>query len=73
MRRDLPVAIIVPAVMVGFAVVLMIWALSGSSGARMASPAPAVTTTGAVSPRPNDSAGRSPAAAANGAAVGGAR
>jgi hypothetical protein len=63
--RDLPYAIIVPAVMVGFAVVLMIWAISGSSGSRMAGHAPAMTTTGAASPRPNDGAGRPPVAASS--------
>ena len=58
MRRDLPYAIIVPAVMVGLAVVLMIWAISGGSGARMAGQGLALTTTGAALPRPSDSAVR---------------
>jgi hypothetical protein len=65
MRRDLPYAIIVPPVMVGFAVVLMIWAISGSSGGRMASQAPAMTTTGAALPRLNASTVRLPVAASN--------
>ena len=58
MRRDLPYAIIVPAVMVGLAVVLMIWAISGGSGARMAGQGLALTTTGAAPSRPSDSAVR---------------
>jgi hypothetical protein len=59
MRRDLPYAIIVPAVMVGFAVVLMIWAISGDSGPRMAGHEQAPATTGAAPRRANDSAIRS--------------
>lgn len=54
MRRDLPYAIIVPAVVVGFAVVLMIWAISGGRGARMAGQGLALTTTGAAPSRPSD-------------------
>jgi hypothetical protein len=65
MRRDLPYAIIVPAVVVGFAVVLMIWAISGGSGARMAGQGLALTTTGAAPFRPSDSAVRSPASPGN--------
>ncbi len=60
MRRNLPYAIILPAVMVGFAVVLMIWAISGGSGARIADQGLALTTTGAAPSRPSDSAVRSP-------------
>jgi len=59
MRRDLPYAIIVPAVMVGFAVVLMIWAIAGG-GARSAGQGVALITTGAAPSRPSDSAVRSP-------------
>jgi hypothetical protein len=46
--------------MVGFAVVLMIWAISGGSGARMAGQGLALTTTGAAPSRPGDGAVRSP-------------
>ena len=73
MRRDLPYAIIVPAVMVGLAVVLMIWAISGGSGARMAGQGVALTTTGAAPSRPNDSTVRSPVAPGNDGAGDGAR
>jgi hypothetical protein len=73
MRRDLPYAIIVPAVMVGLAVVLMIWAISGGSGARMAGQGVGLTTTGAAPSRPNDSTVRSPAASGNDGAGDGAR
>ena len=68
MRRDLPYAIIVAAVMVGFAVVLMIWTISGGSGARTASQGLAVTTTGAAPSRPSESAVRSSAPPGNDAA-----
>jgi hypothetical protein len=61
MRRDLPYAIIVPAVMVGFAVVLMIWAIAGGGGARSAGQGAALITTGAAPSRPSDSAVRSAA------------
>jgi hypothetical protein len=40
-------------------VVLMIWAISGGSGARMAGQGLASTTTGAAPSRPSDSAVRS--------------
>lgn len=65
MRRDLPYAMIVPAVMVGLAVVLMIWAISGGSGSRVAGQQLALTTTGAAPSRPSDSAVRSPAPPGN--------
>ena len=73
MRRDLPYAIIVPAVMVGLAVVLMIWAISGGGGARMAGQGVGLTTTGVAPSRPNDSTVRSPAASGNDGAGDGAR
>lgn len=55
MRRDVTYAVVVPIVVVCVAVILMIWAMSGTSGSRVAGQGPAATT-GIASTRTNDSA-----------------
>jgi hypothetical protein len=66
MKRNVPYAIILPIAVVCFAVVLMIWAMSGTSGGRPdnASPTSNATKTSTTQPAPptvpsNDTAGDS--------------
>ena len=65
MRRDIPYPIMVPIVVVCFAMILMIWAMSGTSGARIESRGPTATTTGTASLRPSENAVRAPAVPGN--------
>jgi hypothetical protein len=65
MRRDIPYAIMVPIVVVCFAMILMIWAMSGTSGGRIESQGPIASTTGTASPQPSGNAVRAPAAPGN--------
>jgi hypothetical protein len=58
MKRDVPYAIILPIVVVCFAMVLMIWAMAGTSGARVRSATD--RTTGTVPTRSNQNAIRAP-------------
>lgn len=56
MRRGLPFAIAVPIVVVCFAAILMIWAMSGGNVSRVESQGVMTHTTGAASKRRNDNA-----------------
>jgi len=56
MRRGLPFAIAVPIVVVCFAAILMIWAMSGARVSRVESLGAVTHTTGAASKRWNDNA-----------------
>ena len=70
MKRDIPYAIIVPIAMVCFAIVLMISAMSGTSGVR--SDDSSRTTTGAAT-QSTETAVRVPTAPTNDAASDSAR
>jgi hypothetical protein len=70
MKRDVPYAIMLPIVVVCFAVVLMIWATSGTSGGRSDNVA---GTTGAASTPPTVSAVRVPTGSNNDTAADSAR
>ncbi len=63
MRRDVTYAVVVPIVVVCVAVILMIWAMSGTSGSQVQGPTAA--TTGTASTRTNDNAVRPPSAPSN--------
>jgi hypothetical protein len=63
--RDIPYAIMVPIVVICFAMILMIWAMSGTNGGRLESQGPTASTTGTASPRPSGNAVRAPAASGN--------
>jgi hypothetical protein len=65
MRRGLPFAIAVPIVVVCFAAILMIWAMSGATVSRVESQRAATHTTGTASKRPNDNAVSAPTAPNN--------
>lgn len=65
MRRYLPFAIAVPIVVVFFAAILMIWAMSGSTVGRLESQRAVAHTTGTASKRPNDNAVPAPTAPNN--------
>ena len=56
MRRGLPFAIAVPIVVVCFAAILMIWAMSGGNVSRVESQGVMTHTTGAASKRRHDTA-----------------
>ena len=58
MKRDIPYAIILPIVVVCFAIVLMIWAMTGTSGGRVRSATD--RTTGTVPTGANQDAIRAP-------------
>jgi hypothetical protein len=62
MKRNVPYAIILPIAVVCFAVVLMIWAMSGTSGGR---PDNASTTSNATTTRTTENAIRPPAVPSN--------
>jgi hypothetical protein len=62
MRTDLPFAIAVPIVVVCFAAILMIWAMSGTTVSRVESQRAVAHTTGTASKRPNDNAVPAPRA-----------
>jgi hypothetical protein len=65
MKRDLPFAIAVPIVVVFFAAILMIWAMSGATVSRVESQRAMANTTGTAAKRSNDNAVPAPAAPSN--------
>ena len=71
MKRDIPYAIILPIVVVCFAIVLMIWAMAGTSGGRVRSATD--RTTGTVPTGSNQNAIRAPLLPNNDTASDGAR
>lgn len=73
MRRDVTYAVVVPIVVVCVAVILMIWAMSGTNGSRVEGRGPAAATTGTASTRTNDNAFRALPAASNDATGNSAR